>query len=620
MSPRLGTYSFLPWLRQGLSNEIRAGSIPAGSSRATIDVTLRVHGTGRGDPVTEAITRSVPLYGPGDILAIERAAIFRTEPGHRTTNFESNYLPFVEFYDEDFPWRYSPEPVAGHRLRPWLALVVLKEDEFRDRGRTRERPLPFIEVAAPDAVFQPAEQLWAWAHVHMNRDLGASESQVVSTSMVAVLPRLEAALRENADLGFARLLSPRRLDVSTTYHAFVIPSYESGRRAGLGIDPTGASATQAAWGAGGGGPEPSHFPFYHRWSFITATFGDFEYLVRLLEARPVDDRVGRRDIDVQNPGSNLSGITVPPIDGVPGREGILRLGGALQVPLATMPAAERAAYDRYDRWDRADFPVPFQRDLAAFINLADDYRAKPAADANADSDYDATVPHPDYPEDPARRQTDPDPLITPPLYGRWHGRAERLLTEPDDSPTGFIGGWVHQLNLDPRFRVPAAFGTEVVQRNQEEYMEAAWEQIGDVLAANDRIRLGQLSRFVSQTLFARTLLPLAEDPVRRTRALAMVAPVQSRVLLNGLTVHQQVGASTVPRVLLSPQARRVLRPASRLMRLTPFDERRTPETLIERVNTGEVTANPPKAPLDGAPTLEDIADAADEIGTRNVPP
>jgi len=610
MSPRLGTYSFLPWLRQGLANEIRESSIPAGSSRATIDVALQVSGTGGAATLTETVTRAVPLYGPGDVIAIDRRAIVRTEPRDRITNFESNYLPYIEFYDEDFPWRYSPEPAFGHRLRPWLALVVLKEDEFSDIARTRERPLPCISVDAPESVFPSADQLWAWSHVHVNRDLGATEDQIVTTDMNAVLPKLESALRSNADLGYSRLLCPRRLDVSTTYHAFVIPAYESGRRAGLGIDPAGTPATHASWG-GTPGPQPNLFPYYYRWSFITATYGDFEYLVRLLEPRPVDNRVGRRDIDVQEPGSNLRGITDPVLAGV------LRLGGALRVPLDTMSTTDRAEYDQFNEWDRTGYPKPFQHDLAAFINLTDDYSEKAAETANADSDYDASIPDAD---NPGGTQTDPDPLITPPLYGRWHALTERLLNERDGSPVEHNRGWVHQLNLDPRHRVAAAFGTEVVQRNQEDYMEAAWEQVGDVLAANDRIRTGQFSKFVAQTWHVRTLMPLAAKPAQRERALAIAAPVQARVLSDGVTLHQRVAESTLPRALLTPQARRVLRPAGRLIRLSPFDAQRTPGNLLERTNAGEVTANPPKPPLKNAPTLEDIADAAQDAAEAEVPP
>ena len=38
-------------------------------------------------------------------------------------NFESNYLAAVDFYDEDFPWRYTPGAGrAGLQLRPWITL------------------------------------------------------------------------------------------------------------------------------------------------------------------------------------------------------------------------------------------------------------------------------------------------------------------------------------------------------------------------------------------------------------------------------------------------------------------------------------------------------------------
>ena len=48
------------------------------------------------------------LVGPGDIVGINRRAVVRTEPRNGVTDFEPNYLAFIEFYDEDFPWRYTP--------------------------------------------------------------------------------------------------------------------------------------------------------------------------------------------------------------------------------------------------------------------------------------------------------------------------------------------------------------------------------------------------------------------------------------------------------------------------------------------------------------------------------
>ena len=73
------------------------------------------------------------LIGPGDIVGIYRGMIVRTEPRHRVTSVEPNYLAFIEFYDEDFPWRYTPAKPDGDRLRPWIFLLVLKEGRVRSR-------------------------------------------------------------------------------------------------------------------------------------------------------------------------------------------------------------------------------------------------------------------------------------------------------------------------------------------------------------------------------------------------------------------------------------------------------------------------------------------------------
>ena len=71
-----------------------------------------------------------------------------------------------------------------------------------------------------------------------------------------------------------------------------------------------------------------------------------------------------------------------------------------------------------------------------------------------------------------------DPLLAPPLYGRWH--AARKVVARDNA------SWFDELNLDPRHRAVAAFGTRVVQEHQEALMAAAWEQAGDLQRANQR--------------------------------------------------------------------------------------------------------------------------------------
>jgi hypothetical protein len=75
-------------------------------------------------------TKNFALGSPGDIIGINSDMIVRTEPSNWITDYEPNYLPFIEFYDEDFAWRYTPANGAGDKLRPWIALLVLEDKEF----------------------------------------------------------------------------------------------------------------------------------------------------------------------------------------------------------------------------------------------------------------------------------------------------------------------------------------------------------------------------------------------------------------------------------------------------------------------------------------------------------
>jgi hypothetical protein len=584
-------YSFLPWLRTGLTTQITVD--PGTAARATIPVQLRITGEAvAGGPLTQDLTQPVQLYGPGDVVGIDPRAISRTEPRPFLTNVEPNYLAHIEFYDEDFPWRYSPAPPDGatRRLAPWLALIVLAgpetgNAEFTEAGQAT-RPLPAITVTDPATTLPPPDQLGAWAHVHVN---GGLDPAVASDDPSTALAALAHLLRTNADNACSRLMCPRLLDPGTGYHAFLVPAFETGRLAGLGLDPAASpGALHASWGPDyQGRAEPGTLPYYHRWYFGTGDAGDFEYLVRLLEPRVPDLRVGRRDIDVHNSaGPGLPGITTPAELG-----GVLKLGGALRVP-------ERPA-DVHDTWDEP-YPHPFQTALAGLLNLADDYLDQTPAAANA------ALALPEV-------EAEVDPIITPPLYGRWHALTSRLGTTERN--------WVHRLNLDPRFRVAAGLGTRVIQQRQEEFMAAAWAQVGDVLAANAKIRAAQLAREVGHVLQARhvdSTVPaaLAQAPgdLRSGRALALTAPATPRVTLETapderVAVGFQVARSRVTSAPLSPAMRRMTRPGSRLMRNLPFGpEQPPPEELLPRMDdeTDGVTAAPPKAVPDAVVTPTDL--------------
>lgn len=447
------------------------------------------------------------------------------------------------------------------------------------------------------SVLPPNEDLWAWSHTHFNRSLSPDPTtELVSTDMNAVLPRVASIIGSNPDDAYSRLMCPRRLNVNTGYHAFLVPSFESGRLAGLSQDPTKApSATASAWASYPNQAEPSNFPYYYRWYFRTGDRGDFPYLVSLLKPQPVDKTVGMRQFDSTNPGSNIPPITTA------GLNGVLLLGGALQVPDADLSQDDLNERQAYENWDQP-YPDAFETGLAQFIDLPDDYAAKTPADANAATSLGSGV------------TDDPDPLITSPLYGRWHALTQRLLTNRDGTPAPNTNNWVHRLNLDPRFRVPANYGVEVVEANAEDYMNYAWEQIGDVLAANQKIRRLHFALAASTRIYQRHVTTVSSVS---QRALSLTAPVASRVLVSGTTISTVRSTSLVPAVLTSTLFRRTIRGNARLMRLLPLTAAATRFNLIDRVNAGTVTSAPPKTIPPGIPAVNGAAQAA---VPKNAPP
>ena len=225
----------------------------------------------------------------------------------------------------------------------------------------------------------------------------------------------QATLGANPDLAYSRLVCPRRLDAE---HRATTRS--SCRRSRPGGSPAWGSTRRrraARHRSRPGAPTPDQPEPAQPARTTTAgtsapaTEGDFEYLVRLLEPQPVDARVGARDMDVAATRARTCPASTTRTLG-----GVLRLGGALRVPRASLSAERAARRSSATRTGTQPYPHPFQTALAAFVNLADDYAAQTAADANADAGLPPDV------------DGDPDPLITPPLYGRWHALTQRLLT------------------------------------------------------------------------------------------------------------------------------------------------------------------------------------------------
>jgi hypothetical protein len=594
----IATYSFLPYLRQGLANNLKN----TGGSRAIYTVKLAV--TNESGTKENLPDRDVELYGPGDVVGIDPRVILKTDPLNWITNFEPNYVSYVDFYDEDFPWRYTPvQPDATHRLKPWITLIVLKESEFEDGKNMLNRPLPYIIPKGVNAgdIFPKTDQLWAWAHVQVNSDIVGTTVKDTAADVNGVLNSLQTLLDDDPDMAYSRLICPRKLEPDTTYHAFIIPTFLSGLNAGLGKDAAtiAAAGTKISWQDS----MPAELPHYYRWQFATGTVGDFEYLVRLLKPKPCDLRVGRRDMDMTRPGANLQWEEASDLD----LRGILRLGGALRVPRKTLPEDERKLLDRLDGWGKDRLPHPFQKQIAALLNLADEYSYKPADDANTDAKL---------PIDP---NEDADPLITPPIYGRWHAMVERVLTDRANAPIHHNYNWITELNLDPRYRVPAHFGTRVVQENQEDYMNAAWEQIGEVLKGNKQIRFAQFAQAASKIYYQKHVVQL--KATRPSKVMMLTAPVQPRVVMDGATVFHTVRESVLPTAVLSPAIRRITRPRGRFIKTLQThatDKTFQPETLIDELRDGNIHVAPKKELAPGMVSAVKIGDLFTQTGIPGI--
>jgi hypothetical protein len=348
--------------------------------------------------------------------------------------------------------------------------------------------------------------------------------------------------QSNATL--SRLVCPRRLDAGTAYIAAVVPATAQGAQAGLG-QPVDEGTLQPAWTATTGYLE---LPVYHSWSFTTGPEGDFETLVSRL----------RR---VQLPADGLLGR---PVD-------LTRLRTATGVgaagPGTVLPGALGG-----DPAGPAAIDLPLAAALRALLDLSAPGPGTPGA---------AGLP------------------LALPTYGRWHAAAR-------SAPAPGSSGWVAQLNLHPAARAVAAIGTRVVQNLQEELMTAAWQQAGQVEAANRLLRQGQLARAVGRAMLDRL------DSMPAAGCVAVTAAVHGRVLdpdaTERTTLLARVRASRVPEVLLGAALRRVVRtrgPFGRRVGVRAGD-------LVTAVNdaTVAVPSAPPRRPP-GTVTVDSVSSDPD---------
>ncbi len=518
-------YIFLPWVRQGAATSIKTPDMSA-NQPGVVSVKVKL-GLNNAPPDIE---RQVRLYGPGDVIGLDRMQVIRTEPRHLSTDFEPNYFPAIEFDRPDLPWIFTPAIAnADGRLRPWLCLIVVRKHSDVVLRVDRNLPLPVLEIRASATHELPdLAESWAWAHAQVCGSARNKDS-------------LGKSLGGNPALTLSRLLCPRRLDPLTDYLACVVPTFELGRKAGLGLpiqrdrERDEEKELLPAWT---GQADAVTLPIYFHWEFRTGTGGDFEALVKLLTARDLREtpKVGKRLVDISDPDFN---ITLP-VGTTLELEGALRVVGA--------------ATAEWQESTRARFQTELKKIL-------------------------------DAPRLAMQNDSDEDPIVAPPIYGCWQA-GRHTVNIPPLRPTRVA--WLDELNLDPRHRAVAALGTQVVQTQQEELMASAWEQLGEIDRINQLRRQAQLARAVNTVYHTKHFSRFSDETL-----LKVFGTAQSRVLVETTGVNhvttrallsQMISQSVIPDRLVSAPMRRLTSPRNRVSaRFQPVSD--VPISIVARLNT-----------------------------------
>lgn len=543
-------YHFIPAVRQGIAGAINredtlgAGMTPASGLFAFLNV---------NDQETARV--KVQVLGPGDVAGIQRAAIIRTDPAPWTHDFEPNFFPQIEFDNPDFPWLFTPAKADSQgRLRPWLSLVVVRQQEGVSLNHPAGQPLPVLSIkspAKPSAELPDLSESWAWAHAQV----AGSDTEPIGELLV-----------KKPAQNLSRLICPRRLVAKEKYIAALVPAFEVGKKTGLGLSLSEADlkTLQPTWTSGAGAPPEIDLPVYYHWTFDTGEGDDFVSLIRKLKYRPLPDKVGRRNITADKLPYDLPGLGIFEIEGalrpvkarLPNTRGepgwICDLPGTLQTVLdggedasETMAAAfgeqgVKLSGKYLDKW--IDVPGSIWR----IQDGEKTYHLRKSTDRI--SVYELPPVFVEKLRDilniPGNQSADEDPVVGLPVYGSIH--AEQSLLPAIGMPS-----WLNELNLDPKQRIAAGMGTLVVQDQQENLMESAWAQLHD-RQQNQTLNQMQLGRETSNALLRKHVNAGTNQEDTANNLLRKTSPV-FKYIQQSLSQSAGVGASGTPGVAMMKQ-------------------------------------------------------------------
>lgn len=444
-----------PWVRKGVGSQITeeddlaftdgcASTLERPSIKLTAQLKSTLVGSLKENQLAE--TKEFPIVGPGDVLGINSNAVMKFYPPSNQENFQVDFKPYIEFWEPDFAWRYTPAKVnsQGGRLRPWLAVVACPTKTCTISKSKNGTSLVTFDINKEEdyrEIFPNPTDIWKSAHAQGSDENGAEICRIIC-------------------------VNSEKLREWTEYTAFVIPVFETTRLRALGYEEklSQTSAQMPSW-------EPSFdlqkkrvccfcFPSFFSWNFRTGKNGEtFENLVNIM--KPYSTSVSGIDVDVSDLGDGLSYSIFEndPKLSVPKRKRIV------------MPAATQAVFNMPEK----AFPSADENsdECDVYNNLRKKLELSPVFQENA-REIGESSSEQQYDED-----GNSDPFVVPPIYGAKHAMATKFNMKNMQ--------WLDQVNLDLHYRSVAGLGKKVIQEHQEQLVNRAWKQVEIVKALNGEI-------------------------------------------------------------------------------------------------------------------------------------
>lgn len=429
----------LHYFRKGLSNHITAhGGLK--QKRATLKVNLGVELNRKDLGIVEKQTldgQVIQLMGPADVKSLQKSAVNRISPpeGAKTRLFKG-YLPYVEFYEEDLPWRYTPVATGDKDFRPWMTLIAVKEDEVVYQMSSDGVKLATLQIGSEER----------YQEIFPNEGVLSKIAHVQIDSAVPVTPsNVNELLEVNPDCGISRILCTSVLEESNSYEVLLVPTFELGRLAGLGHSVTetllGQCAWEKDWASQKNRPDGLTFPVYLKWKFKTSDVkADFKTLASHLfftGDNEYDRMKAYLDVDISQSGL-----------------GDVHLDEEMVVDVPSALVLDN------------DNPSLREEDAVYTSALKELLELNPVLKENTIGEI----------------NMEEDPWIVPPVYGARH----LLTTQAEFTQSG--ANVVKEVNLQLKNRIVAGLGSTVVKKNQEQFVNRAWKKVEKINQLNQAIR------------------------------------------------------------------------------------------------------------------------------------